>query len=159
MFQYAHACYSEPHAPRWLGPGRSSNIQSCELSPFLFFVQACSLPYPDYALPVPSVWSGQRVKDPRWGTQDRGPIRPLCGEWTPAPFIIPFQLKPSKKWLNNQLQANGAIYPCYGRTLVIGLGMSGQCQMSHSNAKRVRQMTESRRREQSNEKQSKRNAH
>lgn len=105
------------------------------------------------------VWSGQRVKDPRWGTQDRGPIRPLCGEWTPAPFIIPFQLKPSKKWLNNQLQANGAIYPCYGRTLVIGLGMSGQCQMSHSNAKRVRQMTESRRREQSNEKQSKRNAH
>lgn len=94
----------------------------------------------------------QRVIDPRWGTQDTGLIRPPCGEWTLAPFIIPFQLKPSKKWLNNQQHANGAIYPSYGRTLVIGLGMSGQCQMSHSNAKWVRQMMEGWRKEESNEK-------
>lgn len=84
------------------------------------------------------------LTDPRWGAEDRVTIRPLCREWTSAPFITSFQLKPSKKWLNNQLQANGAIYPCYGRTLVIDLGMSGQRQMSHSNGKGVRRMTERR---------------
>lgn len=103
-----------------------------------------ALQQPHTTLPASWERGGQHVADPRWGAEDRVTIRPLCREWTSAPFITSFQLKPSKKWLNNQLQANGAIYPCYGRTLVIDLGMSGQRQMSHSNGKGVRRMTERR---------------
>lgn len=133
---------------------RSSNSQPLQCNLFLFKMSSTPLRLCPTCFP----WR-KPVIDPRWGTQDGGPIRPLCGEWTQVPFIIPFQLKPSKKWLNNQLQANGAIYPCYGRTLVIGLGMSGQCQMSYSNAKRVRQMIKSGRRGETGEKQRKRNTH
>lgn len=103
-----------------------------------------ALQQPHTTLPASWERGGQHVADPRWGAEDRVTIRPLCREWTSAPFITSFQLKPSKKWLNNQLQANEAIYPCYGRTLVIDLGMSGQRQMSHSNGKGVRRMTERR---------------
>ncbi len=153
----SHACYKWRGGTWVIGPWKILRQPVLRIKSLP--VQVCPLPHPVSVLPVPSDWSGQMVIDPRWGTQDRGPIRPLCGEWTPTPFIIPFQLKLSKKWLNNQLLANGAIYPCYRRTLVIGLGMSGQCQLSHSDAKQVRWIIESWKREESNEEQRQRSAY